>query len=574
MLKKPKSRFLMLSFSILAAMVLVLSACGGQGGSGVTPTPGAAQPASADKQIARIGYGATDFLSLDPALIQLAVDYQTAESIFTGLVAFDHSVQLQDQLASSHSISADGLTYTFTLRPNLKFSDGTPLTSADVAYSINRAVLPATNSAVSYYLNLLKDFDKVQAGKIPTLIGDALLTPDANTIKIVISKPAAYFLQALSYPTSWVVEKSLIDKYGTRWTDHLDQGGGDGPFKVQSYSHTKGIIEVPNSNYYGPQAKLQKLEFLISGDAETGYNAYLTGQFDQIVDPAAHVAADRSRPDFHEYPFLRIRYLTMNYLTKPFDNIHIRQAFALAINKDLLASSVFRGTQQATNHLIPSGMPGYDPNVTGPAGVSSTAGDATKAKQLLAQGMQEAGYASISALPTITFTYYTDTQAIVQASQAIVQMWQSVLGITVKTQAFTFSKLIALSTATVNNPHGLMVWISGWLADYPDPQDWLSTFFQKGSGYNEMNYGQNSSSDAAKQLQVQQTLAQADVNPDQTARLKQYNTAEEQVVDDVGWISIYQGKVQVLQNPKLVGIVYNALQTIPPNDWGNIYITQ
>ena len=212
--------------------------------------------------------------------------------------------------------------------------------------------------------------------------------------------------------------------------------------------------------------------------------------------------------------------------------------------------------------------------MTGPAGVSSTAGDATKAKQLLAQGMQEAGYASISALPTITFTYYTDVQAIVQASQAIVQMWQNVLGITVKTQAFTFSKLIALSTATVNNPHGLMVWISGWLADYPDPQDWLSTFFQKGSGYNEMNYGQNSSSDAAKQLQVQQTLGQADVNLDQTARLKQYNTAEEQVVDDVGWISIFQGKVQVLQNPKLVGIVYNALQSIPPNDWGSIYITQ
>src|ERR1700694_5613515 len=208
--------------------------------------------APASQQVFRYPIGAYDFGSLDPALVQAGSDTQAVEAMFTGLVQVNDKGQVIDQLAASHSVSSDGLTYTFTLRPNLKFSDGTPLTSADVAYSINRAVLPATNSAVSYYLNLLKDFDKVQAGKIPTLIGDALLTPDANTIKIVISKPAAYFLQALSYPTSWVVEKSLIDKYGTRWTDHLDQGGGDGPFMVQSYSHTKGVTEGPHANSYGP----------------------------------------------------------------------------------------------------------------------------------------------------------------------------------------------------------------------------------------------------------------------------------------------------------------------------------
>src|ERR1700694_1627798 len=290
MLKKPKPRFLMLSFSILAAMLLILSACGGQGGTGTTPTTNTAAPASADKQIARIPIGATDFGSLDPALIQLAVDYQTAESIFTGLVAFDHNVQLQDQLAASHTISSDGLTYTFTLRPNLKFSDGTPLTSKDVAYSINRALAPATNSPVSYYLNLLKDFDKFTTGKIPTLIGDALLTPDANTISIVISKPAAYFLQALTYPTSWVVEKSLIDKYGPKWTEHLTEGGGSGPFKVQQYSHTAGITFVPNASYYGPQPKFQKVVFNYYNTTETNYQAYQAKQVDLTLVPSTNLA--------------------------------------------------------------------------------------------------------------------------------------------------------------------------------------------------------------------------------------------------------------------------------------------
>ncbi len=484
-------------------------------------------------------------------------------------------MQVRDQLAASHEVSADGLTYTFHLRPNLQFSDGTPLTSQDVVYSINRALLPATKSEVTYYLNLVKDYDMITSGKVPTLIGDSLLAPDPSTVKIIISQPAAYFLAALTYPNSYVVENKLIDKYGAMWTNHLSEGGGDGPFTVQSWNHTKGMIPVPNSNYYGSQPKIQKLEFLISGDPDTTYNAYLTHQFDTtgIVFgvPPAHLADARTRSDFHESPSLRIRYVTMNYLAKPFDNIHIRQAFALAIDKDLLAKTVFRNAFLPTNHIVPQGMPGYDANLKGPAGVSSVSGDKHLARQLLKQGMQEE---HLTTFPPVTFSYNTEVKSIVDATQAIIQMWQTVLGLTVKSEGFAFDTLITLASATVNNPNGLQIWISGWLADYPDAQDWLSTIFQKGSGYNQMNYGQNRSSDVTRQLQVQQLLAQADVDQNATERLELYNMAEEQIVDDVGWIPIYQGKVQILQNPRLVGIVYNALDVIPPDDWGNIYITQ
>src|SRR6266536_1073904 len=285
---------------MFAILALLLAACGSSGGT--SSSTSSSQPASADKQVLRVAVGATDFGSLDPALVQLAVDYDTLSTVFTGLVEFDNQIHLQDQLAASHSISSDGLTYTFTLKPNLKFSDGTPLTSQDVVYSINRALLPATRSQVAYYLNLIKDFDKITTGKIPTIIGDSLLAPDPSTVKIIISTNAAYFLAALTYPNSYVVEKSLIDKYGTAWTDHLDMGGGDGPFKVQSYNHTKGMILVPNTNYYGPKPKIQKLEYLISGDQDTTYNAYLSHQYDRAAVPPAHLADARTRPDFHEYP--------------------------------------------------------------------------------------------------------------------------------------------------------------------------------------------------------------------------------------------------------------------------------
>jgi oligopeptide transport system substrate-binding protein len=554
--------------ALLCLIASLIVACG----DNANPSPAGHKPASPDKQVVRLPIGPSDFGTLDPALVTGITDGQAIGTIFTGLVEFDHNVQVRDQLAASHEVSSDGLTYTFHLRPNLKFSDGTLLTSQDVVYSINRVLLPATKSEVGYYLNLLKDYEKITTSKIPTLIGDSLLAPDPTTVKIIVSKPAAYLLQALTYPTSYVVEKKLIDKYGVKWTEHLSEGGGDGPFKVQSWAHTRGLVLVPNPNYYGPQPRIQKLELLLSGDLDTTYNNYLTHQIDTtgiIGVPPAHLAEARTRPDFHAYPVLSIRYLTMNYLVKPFDNIHIRQAFALTIDKDLLAKTVFRNAVLPTNHVVPQGMPGFDRNLKGPAGVSSLSGDKNLARQLLQQGMQEE---HLTAFPSVTFSYFTEVKSIVDATQAIIQMWQNVLGVTVKSEGFAFDKLVSLESATVNNPDGLQIWTGGWFADYPDAQDWLSIIFQQGSGYNQMNYGQNQSSDVAKQLQVQQVLAQADVDQNQTERLKLYNMAEEQIVDDVGWIPFYQVKRQVLQNPRLVGIVYNALDIIPPDDWGNIYI--
>jgi oligopeptide transport system substrate-binding protein len=556
---------------IFFCLLLFFAACGG---SQTSSSSSSGTTASADKQILRVPVGATDFGSLDPALVQLAVDYDTLSTIFTGLVEFDNQLQLKDQLAASHTVSSDGLTYTFTLKPGLKFSDGTALTSQDVVYSINRTLLPATKSQVAYYLNLIKDYDKVTTGKIPTLIGDSLLAPDPTTVKIVLSKPGAYFLQALTYPTSFVVEKKLIDQYGTSWTDHLNAGGGDGPFKVLSYSHTKGITLVPNSNYYGPKPQLQKLEYLISGDQDTTFKGYQSHQYDTtgvVGVPPAQVAGVKSSAEFQQYKNLRIRYLTMNYLVKPFNNIKVRQALSLAIDKDLLAQTVFKGTVSATNHIVPEGMVGYNASLIGPAGVSSTAGDKAMAKQLLQQGLQEEG---LKAFPSVTFSYYSDSQAIVNASQAIMQMWQQNLGITVKSDVTTYAKLITLEDATVNNPKGLQIWISGWLADYPDPQDWLSTFFDKGSGYNQMNYGQNQVTDAAQQQAVQKQLEAADINQNATARIQQYNDAEQKITNDVGWIPIYQNKILLMQSTKVKGVEFNALSITPPDDWSKIYIAQ
>jgi oligopeptide transport system substrate-binding protein len=554
---------------IIFCVIILLVACAPQGnGPGNSLTP-----ASPDKQVLRLPLQGGDFDTLDPALTQGGLG-EPFNIMFSGLVTLQDDGTVAKQLAESYQISPDRLTYTFTLRSGLKFSDGTPLDANDVAYSINRVLLPATKSSVTGYLNLLKDYDKVTSGQIPTLIGDSIIVKSPTVISLVISKPVAYFLQALTYSTADVVEKKLIDKYGTSWTDHLAEGGGNGPFKVQSYGHTTGLVLVPNANYYAFRPKLQKIIYTIASDRDSIYKAYQAGQYDMAGVPPALDSVAKTKPGYQLVPALTSRFIELNYLVKPLDNIHIRQALDLAINKDLIIGRIIGSIVTPSNHIVPNGMPGYNQNLTGPAGVAGTAGDQTKAVQLFQQGLQEAGYSSVSQFPSLTLEYENSYQAGSDTITAIVAEWKQVLGITIKTAGVQSNQLLQDEVSTIGHTGPLQLWYSAWSADYPDPQDWLSNFFAKGGQDNFANYGQNNSSVAAVQQAVQAQLTKADGEQNQEERIKLYQDAEQKIVNDVGWITTYQTASVALVNPKLQGWKINPLGTIATSDWANIYFVQ
>jgi oligopeptide transport system substrate-binding protein len=570
-----KKLFTKLLPTLFVLMAMLLVACGGSTTT-TTGVPSAKAPAS--QQVLNMPFenGISDIKTFDPALSTDAPSIAAIDLVFTGLVQLDNNLRIQPQLADSYREASDGLTWTFHLKPNLKFSDGTPLTSADVAYSIDRALQPATKSSTApIYLALLKDSDKLVAGKIKTIIGDSIMTPDPSTVVLIANQRASYFLDALAYSCSYVVEKSLVEKYGTNFTDHLNEGGGAGPFQVQSYNHGTNIVLVPNPNYYGPKPQLTKLIFPFFKQTSTNFEAYQAGQTDYAWGvPSADLSTAKALPNkqYQLVPQLYINYYTMNYLVKPFDNIHIRQAFALAINKDLVAHSVWKDTVVASNHIVPKGMPGYNPNLTAPDGVTGTSGDTTKAKALFQQGLTEEGYSSASQVPSIRLTYPSGNPDTDNEVAAILQMWQTTLGVSVKSNPEDFNKLLTDTEAALNNPNGLQMWGIAWIADYPDPQDWTTLQFGKGVPNNQMNYGQNHTSDAATQQQVQQALASADVNPDQSSRLQAYQQAEQQLVNDVAWLPMEQvGTSQVLK-PYVRGMVFNAQLLYPPDSWANVFI--
>ncbi|GCE49093.1 peptide/nickel transport system substrate-binding protein/oligopeptide transport system substrate-binding protein [Thermosporothrix hazakensis] len=558
---------------LLSVCVLLLAACGGTNTNQSTGN----EKAPDDKQIFVYPINNKDISTFDPAVAEDAAATSAVAMVFTGLVQIDEEQKLSKQLAESYNVASDGVTWTFKLKPNLKFNNGDPLTAEDVAYSIDRALAPATKSVTApIYLDLIKGAKERNSGKRNTLLNYSLIPEKPDTLKIVLGKKAAYFLYTLSYVSSFVVNKKVIEKYGDHWMDHLDEGAGAGPFIVTKYIKGQYIEFVPNPHFYGEKPKVKKVIFPFYQNIDTIYRAYETNQVSWARVPSIKVSQAKQLPDgqFRAVPQSTVWYYTMNYLSKPFDNLKIRQAFALALDKKKYASAIWKDTVLPANYIVPTKIPGHNPDLTGPTGVQSTSGDPAKAKTLLEEGMKESGYTRAT-FPQITLTYASnvpkDAHDMIIASQ---EAWKSVLGIDVKLETVERVKLGDLVDQTYKNPKGLQMWFYGWGSDYPDPQNWISLLFHKDSTYNSYNYAQNDKMpNYQDQLETVKLMEKADEDTNQQERLKLYQQAEQRLVNDVAWIPMYQTTDPTVVKPCVKGYSPTAQGLPAPDHWSRIYIS-
>jgi oligopeptide transport system substrate-binding protein len=201
-------------------------------------------------------------------------------------------------------------------------------------------------------------------------------------------------------------------------------------------------------------------------------------------------------------------------------------------------------------------------------------GNAKEAQALLQQGLQEEKWTSVAQIPPIKLTYAGGLSSFDQEVRSMISMWKSVLSINVTANAVDANTLLDNVSAATGNSQGLQMWGLSWVGEYPDPQDWLTRQFGNGSVFNNMNYGQNTSSDVSLQITTQRNLAKADSNFQASARLQSYQQAEQQLVNDVAWLPIEQVTSVFLRQPYVTGIVDNGIGIIPPNDWANVSILQ
>ncbi|MBI1257344.1 MAG: hypothetical protein GC204_07730 [Chloroflexi bacterium] len=489
--------------------------------------------------------GVPDLPSLDPAKASDSQDFTVIGLIYGGLVRFDGDLHVVPDLASNWTVSDDALTYAFTLRDDATFSDGTPITADDVIWSLEHALDPSTGGWTgSYYLYNIKGAQDIIDGKTTTLSGAS--TPDSKTVVLELVQPSAYFLDQLTSGIVKIVEKSAALADPTGWDQKPVSSGA---FMVKEWNHGQNIILVPNPHYYEvPQISTLTMPFI--QDSETAYQLYRTGQLDimgsqQNGVPAGHLAEVQSLPDFKQAASFATRYVGFDMVIPPFDNLHMRRAFALAIDKDTLANQVLAGAVAPTDRIIPPGIPSSELPITG------LHFDAAAAKDELSQ----AGVTADS-LGSIKLTYGTegDNERVVTVLQS---MWQENLGVHVDLNPLELTTFSAGLNAMTENPEtGYQMFFSIWGADYPDPQN-FTQLLHSDVAFNNGHYSNK---------QYDALLDQADVmTGDLEGRMKLYNQAEQIAVDEVGWLPLFNPKLNVLVAPYVKGIVFTGQGLVIPD---------
>ncbi|HEY1387890.1 MAG TPA: peptide ABC transporter substrate-binding protein [Ktedonobacterales bacterium] len=545
----------------------------------------------------------------DPAAIAYAADSTFTSQLYSGLVTFSPDLQVVGDAATSWDVDATGTIYTFHLRPNMHFSDGTPLTATDFAYSINRALAPnlcdgldrdtygspppvANGSGYCFqglvqgYLGHIVGALDYNTGAGSAVNGEgnnpktSVNVIDPLTLQIRLDAPIAYFLQALTYPFSYPVEKKLIDRYpnGT-WVQHLDEGGTNGPYKVAQYDATskpQQIILEKNPYWedaWGKKLTLQKIVRPIYGVVDNEYADYRAGKWDYTDVPSQSYFTAHGQGDFNQVPLLAENYFGLNFDQPPLNNLQVRQALSLALNKQLLVDRVENGGAIPTNHIVPKGQPGYYPGLVTPGSnpTQSLTGDQAQALQLLKAARATCNtFDPVTGLPPAECPFITGSHPepinIITSRNATrvaiatfaAQQWNTILGLNMQ--------VVPTDSPGKNLvQHGpYQMWVIGWLADYPDPQDWLSLQFTTNTG--------NNASDV-HDPELDKVFKQADLERDPNKRMALYNQAEQMVVNLVPWITYEQSKALWRMRPWVRGFGLNSLGLMVDTAWPNVYIS-
>lgn len=528
-----------------SALLLLLAACGGSNPG----TTGYGAPTLASRQVLTFpNVGTPDISVLDPALGPDSNSAVAVGMIYSGLARFDKNLNVVPDQAT-WTISPDRKVYTFTLKAGLAFSDGTPVTAQTYVYTLTRALLPALSNQgpANLFLGNIVGAAAVSNGKTTVLTGVKALND--TTLQITLTQPTEYFLQVIASSISFALNQKVIEQYGqTDWVNHAAGSAlGTGPFMVKEWQRNTKMVFVPNPHYYGAKTKLTEVDMFFVNDPSTAFKAYQARQYDFVWNiVASDLKIARKQAGYTNQSQLESDMLFFDNTKAPFNNSAVRQAFAYAINKTILATAVFDGSVVAAPTIIPPGMPGYQ------AGYQGLSFNASKAKSLL-----QSVYPDLSQVPLITFSY-PDSQVSPTLAQALQQMWQTALGIQVKLQPV---ELAAYNSAT--NAHQIQFGFTQWSADFPDPYDWLALNLLSTANNNNGQWN-NPQFDA--------TIAQAESTSGQ-ARLALYNQAEQIAVNNVGWLPIDHQTLSAVIPASVHGVTLNNTG-LYFGDWSDVYLLQ
>ncbi|MFQ5925055.1 MAG: peptide ABC transporter substrate-binding protein [Dehalococcoidia bacterium] len=464
--------------------------------------------------------------TLDPALSSDATSASYIIEIFSGLVTLNGDLEVVPDIAQRWDISSDGKTYTFHLRDGVRFHNGKEVTASDFKYSLERAADPETGSPVAEaYLGDIVGFKERLRGVADEVSG--ISVRDEKTLEITIDAPKAYFLAKLTHSTALVVDEENVES-GGNW---MENPNGTGPFKLGEWREGEGIILERNEHFYGGVAKLGRVLFLFTGNPMMMYE---NGQIDITQVGAANIerVLDPTNPLNKELviaPVLSVWYIGFNTAMPPFDDVKVRQGFSHAVDKDKIVEILLKDTVSPAAGILPLGMPGYNEELEG------LSYDAARARQLIA----ESGYGDD--LPPVVLSVPGSGAAVSPATEAIAWMWQENLGGEVAIEVVEWETF--LDDLREQSFQDFEV---GWVADYPDPENFLDLLFHSESVENHTAYSNPD---------VDQLLEEARVESDVESRLGMYQEVEQTIVEDAPWLPLWFGRDYLLVKPYVKGFL-------------------
>ncbi len=477
-----------------------------------------------------------DLTTLDPHVGYDWQNWSVIKAIFDGLMDYQPgTTDLVPDLAESYAISDDGLTYTFKLRDGVKFHNGRVMTSADVKYSLERAVNPATQDPGAGYFSMIAGFDDMAGGKAMALSG--VETPDAKTVVLKLTRPDATFLHVLALNFAFVVPKEAVEEAGADWGK---KPVGTGAFKFVEWLPGQQLVLERNKDHYKPGVPyLDKLTFSFGLDPTVALLKLKKGEVDILGDgiPPAQFNEEMADPANKDLiaagDQLQTGYVTLNVTVPPFDNPKVRQAVNMAINKDRIVKLINNRAVTA-NQALPPAMPGYNP------GNKGYPYDPDGAKKLLAEAGLPDGFT------TELYTMNVDPNP--RIAQAIQQDLAAV-GIKAEIKSLAQAEVIAAG----GTGKAAMIWSGGmaWIADFPDPAGFyysiLGCVSAVDGGWNWPRY-------CNKPLDERAAKADAMVKPDQVAaRADLWKGIFDDVMKDAPWAPIFNEKRFTYHSARLGG---------------------
>jgi oligopeptide transport system substrate-binding protein len=473
--------------------------------------------------------------TLDPAFATDIYSGAIIRQLFDSLVQFNAHLKPIPALAEYWEASRDGLTWTFTLRPGVKFHHGREVTADDFVYSFNRLLRAKKPEPLTDLLRRMQGSSDFVQGKTPSVQG--LKAIDRYTLRIVLQEPLASSILLLNLGDAAVVPRETVEELGERFGQ---APVGTGPFKFVHWEPDRKIVLEANAHYHQGRPYLDALIYRLGGKFEEEFAEFLNGNLEEAIVPSHRADELATDPKYRAYQLLRkptlsLLYIGFNTQLKPFDDKRVRQAFNYAVDRQAIVQSITKMGSITAAGALPTGMAGHDPDLEG------YHYDLDKAKSLLA----EAGYPNGTGFPAVSLWSVSKADS-AKAELAAYQRYLADLGLRVDIHVAPDWPVYR----DMLEQGKLPMFRLAWYADIPDPHNFLWPLLHSTSPTNRTFY---------RNPKVDQLLSDASKELNDTQRVVMYREVERIVMEDAPWIAQHYHVLERLFQPYVQGIEISLL---------------